>query len=109
MLLVTTDSIVGMRVTQTFGLVYGTVTRATSMSSRVSASLKGMLGGEIEEYTATLAQSREQALDRMKTHARELGANAVVGVRFATADVAESAAEIVAYGTAVAVEPDPRG
>jgi uncharacterized protein YbjQ (UPF0145 family) len=108
MLLATTESVAGMRVVTTIGLVYGTVTRATSMSSRVSASLKGMLGGELEEYTATLAQSREQALDRMRVHARELGANAVLGVRFATADVADGAAEIVAYGTAVVVAADPR-
>lgn len=108
MLLATTESVAGMRVVTTIGLVYGTVTRATSMSSRVSASLKGMLGGELEEYTATLAQSREQALDRMRVHARELGANAVLGVRFATADVADGAAEIVAYGTAVVVAADSR-
>lgn len=105
MILATTESIAGMRVTKTLGLVYGTVTRATSMSNRVSASIKGMLGGEMEEYTATLAQTREQALDRLRDHARDLGANAVIAVRFATSDVADNAAEIVAYGTAVVIAP----
>ena len=105
MLLATTESLPGYRVVQLCGLVYGTVTRAASVSQRVSASFKGMLGGEVEEWTATIAQSREQALDRMRAHAADLGANAVVAVRFATAEVAEGAAEIVAYGTAVRIEP----
>jgi uncharacterized protein YbjQ (UPF0145 family) len=105
MLITTIESLPGFRVTKVVGLVYGTVTRAASMSQRVSASFKGMLGGEIEEWTATIAQSREQALDRLRSHAAELGANAVIGMRFSTAEVADSAAEIVAYGTAVIVEP----
>ncbi len=107
MMLVTTESIHGMRVTKTIGLVYGTVTRAASMGDWMAASVKGLLGGEVEEYTRTIAQSREQALDRMRSHARELGANAVIGVRFATSDVAEHAAEFVVYGTAVVVADDP--
>jgi uncharacterized protein YbjQ (UPF0145 family) len=104
MLLATTESIAGARVRKTLGLVQGTVTRSVHFRSRLSGALRGMLGGEVVEYTKIIAESREQALDRMRTHAADLGANAIVGVRFATAEVANHAAEIVAYGTAVVIE-----
>ncbi len=107
MLIATTDGVHGARLKKTLGLVQGTVTRALPLRKRFTAALSGMLGGEVLEYTKIIAEAREQALDRMRTHARELGANAVVGVRFATAEVASRAAEIVAYGTAVEIDPSP--
>ena len=72
------------------------------------AALRNLVGGEIAEYTKLLAESREQALDRMNTEAKRLGANAVLGVRFATSMVMSGAAELLAFGTAVVVEDETR-
>jgi len=107
MLLATSDTLAGMRIVRTVGLATGTVTRSPGIVKGMIGLIKNLLGGEVEEYTTTIAQAREQALDRLKAHARSLGANAVVGVRFASAEVAAYAAEIVAYGTAVVVEDGP--
>ncbi len=107
MLMATTDTIHGKRVLRTLGLANGTVTRSPGLLKGLVGLIKNLLGGEVEEYTRTIAQAREQALDRMTEHARSLGGNAVVGVRFASAEVAAYAAEIVAYGTAVVVEDAP--
>lgn len=100
-LLTTTETVAGRSIERTLGLVYGTVTRAASMPDRVAGFLKSSLGGEIDEFTRTLAQSREHALDRLREHAHSLGANAVIAVRFASAELSSNAAEIIVYGTAV--------
>jgi uncharacterized protein YbjQ (UPF0145 family) len=104
MMLVTTDRIEGKRVVKTLGLVRGNTIRARHMGHDIKASLINLVGGEITDYTKMLAESREQALDRMIEEAESLGANAIINVRFGTSMVMAQAAEILAYGTAVVVE-----
>lgn len=104
MIVVTTDEVPGKRVVRTFGLVRGNSVRARHLGDDITAMLKGLVGGEVHEYTKLLAESREQALDRMVAEARSLNANAVVGSRFMTSQVAAGVAELLAYGTAVLIE-----
>lgn len=107
MLIVTTDDDVpGHRITQVLGLVRGNTVRARNVGRDILAGLKSIVGGEVGTYTAMLAQSREQALDRLRFEALGLGANAVVGLRITTSTVMQGAAEILAYGTAVVIQPD---
>ena len=98
--------ITGQRITKTVGLVRGNTIRARHMGKDILAIFKNVVGGEIEEYTKMMAEAREQALERMVTHAEELGANAVVDVRFSTAYIMGAASEILAYGSGVVVEPE---
>jgi uncharacterized protein YbjQ (UPF0145 family) len=104
MLLATTDTIPGRNIVKHVGLVRGNTIRARHIGRDMLAGLRNLVGGEITEYTKLMAESREQALDRMIEDAKKLGANAVVGMRFATAEIENHAAEILAYGTAVVVE-----
>ncbi len=104
MIIVTSSSIVGKNITKNFGIVRGNTIRARNIGRDIIAVFKNILGGEISEYTKLMAESREQALDRMTAEAKELGANAVVDVRFSTSYIMQSAAEILVYGTAVFVE-----
>ncbi len=97
-------SVVGYRVTHTLGLVRGSTIRARHLGKDILAVIKNIIGGEIEEYTKMMAESREQALDRMIAEARELGADAVLDLRFGTSYVMSSAAEILCYGNAVKME-----
>ena len=106
MIVVTTDSIPGKRVVKTLGLVKGNTIRARHIGKDILAGLKGLVGGEIAEYTKMVAESREQCLDRLVEEAEALGANAVVGIRFTTASMMQSAAELLAYGTAVIIEEE---
>jgi len=100
----TTDAIPGKKIIRTIGLVKGNTIRARHIGRDIMAGFRNIVGGEIVDYTKMLAESREQALDRMQEQAEKLGANAVVGMRFATSSVMGGAAELVAYGTAVVVE-----
>ena len=104
MIITTTETISGKKVVKTFGLVKGNTIRARHLGRDIVAGLRNIVGGEIIEYTKMLAESREQALDRMQEEAEKLGANAVVGMRFITASIMGGAAELLAYGTAVIVE-----
>jgi len=104
MIIVTSDSIPGKTITKSIGLVRGNTIRARHVGHDVMAKLRHIVGGEITDYTKMMAESREQSLDRMAEEARALGANAIVSVRFSTSMIMESAAEILAYGTAVVVE-----
>ncbi len=104
MLLTTTDTIEGKKIVKTLGLVRGNTIRARHIGNDIMAGLKNIVGGEISNYTKMMAESREQALDRMIEEAQGKGANAVIQMRFATSMVMTSAAEILAYGTAVVVE-----
>jgi uncharacterized protein YbjQ (UPF0145 family) len=104
MIIVTTDKIEGRRVVKTLGLVRGNTIRARHVGHDIKASLVNLVGGEITDYTKMLAESREQALDRMVEEAESVGANAIISVRFGTSMVMAQAAEILAYGTAVIVE-----
>ena len=100
------SSIAGYRIVKTLGLVRGNTIRARNIGKDILAVMKNVVGGEIEEYTKMMGESREQALDRMVADAESLGADAVVDVRFGTSYVMGSAAEILAYGNAVWVEPE---
>lgn len=104
MMLTTTEQIVGKKIVQTLGVARGNTIRARHIGKDILAALKTLVGGEIEEYTKLIAEAREQAIDRMVDSAREMGANAVVSVRFTTSHVMGTASEILAYGTAVVVE-----
>jgi len=106
MIVVTTDNIPGKRVVRTLGLVKGNTIRARHVGKDILAGLKGLVGGEISEYTKMVAESREQCIDRLVEEAEGMGANAVVGLRFTTASMMQGAAELLAYGTAVLVEED---
>ncbi len=104
MLIVTSDEIPGKRIVKVIGMVRGNTIRARHIGRDIMASLRNITGGEIVEYTKMIAESREQALDRMTSEAEALGANAIVALRFTTASMMENAAELLAYGTAVVVE-----
>ncbi len=104
MIVTTTFEIPGRRVARVLGLVRGNTVRARHVGKDILAGLRNVVGGEVHEYTKLMAESREQALDRMVEEARSLGANAVVGVRFMTSDVGRGMAEMLAYGTAVIFE-----
>ena len=106
MIAVTTDSIPGKRIVKTFGLVRGNTIRARHVGRDIMAALRNLVGGEIMEYTKLMAESREQAIDRMNQEAERMGANAVVGLRFTTSMIMGGAAELLSYGTAVYVEEE---
>jgi len=106
MIVVTTDEIPGHKIKEVFGLVRGNTVRARHLGRDIMAGLRTVVGGEVVEYTKMLAESREQALDRLIEEAERLGANAVVGLRFMTSFVLQGAAELLAYGTAVRVEKE---
>ena len=101
MIITTVETIARRPITQVHGLVRGTTVRSRHLGKDLIAVLKLLVGGEVHEYTKLVAESREEALDRMVAEARAMGGNAVVGFRFATSQCASGAAEILAYGTAV--------
>jgi uncharacterized protein YbjQ (UPF0145 family) len=103
MILSTVTEIAGKEITEVLGLVRGNTIRARHVGKDIMAGFKNIVGGEITDYTKMLAESREQALDRMITDARSLGADAIIGVRFTTSSVMQGAAELLAYGTAVKI------
>ncbi len=102
----TTDSIAGKKVVKTLGIARGNAVRARHVGKDILAGLRTLIGGEIHEYTKLIAESREQALDRMLDDAKKLGANAIIETRFTTSTIAASAAELLAYGTAVVIEDE---
>lgn len=104
MILTTTPDVQGYKIVKTLGLVRGNTIRARHIGRDIAAKFRGMIGGEITEYTKMIAESREQSVDRMIAEADELGANAIVNVRFSTSSMMQSAAELLCYGTAVVIE-----
>jgi uncharacterized protein YbjQ (UPF0145 family) len=106
LLLVTADAIPGHKIVDVIGLVRGNTVRTRNVGADFLAGLRNLVGGEVNQYTKMLAQSREQALDRLREEALEVGANAVVALRITTSTVMAGAAEILAYGTAVVIEPE---
>ena len=100
----TTDKVPGRNIKEILGICRGNSIRARHIGRDILAGLKNIVGGEIEDYTKMMAESREQALDRMLQDAERLGADAVVGLRFMTTSMMQSAAELLAYGTAVRLE-----
>jgi uncharacterized protein YbjQ (UPF0145 family) len=102
----TAPFIAGHRVVETKGQTFGLVVRSRGFSGNIMAGLRSIAGGEIKEYTQLLEDTRRQALDRLVKNATLMGANAVVSMRFDSSELAGTMSEIVAYGTAVVVEPD---
>ena len=113
MIVVSSPNIPEKKIVKTFGLVKGNTIRARHIGKDILAVFKNIVGGEILEYTKLMAESREQAIDRMIETAEELGANAIISVDFTTSIIQGGAAELMAYGTAVLVcllytSPSPR-
>ncbi len=104
MIISNTESIPGRRIVEFYGIVTGNTVRAKHVGRDIMAGLKNIVGGELKGYTELLQDSRKEATDRMVEQAQSMGANAVVNVRFATSSIAQGAAELFAYGTAVRVE-----
>lgn len=104
MILTNTETVPGKRIVEHFGIVSGSTVRAKHVGKDIMAGFKNIIGGEMTGYTELLQESREEATERMKQQAKKLGANAIVNVRFATSSVAQGAAELYVYGTAVRVE-----
>lgn len=105
MLVVTTENISGYRVKEVKGQVFGLVVRSRGLAGNIMAGLRSILGGEITEYTQLLEEARRHAVDRMVKNAHGMGGNAVVMMRFDSSEMGQTMSEIVAYGTAVVVEP----
>jgi uncharacterized protein YbjQ (UPF0145 family) len=103
MILATIDKIAGKEITEVLGLVRGNTIRARHLGKDIMAGLKNIVGGEITDYTKMMAESREQSIDRMTEEAKNLGADAIVGIRFTTSSVMQGAAELMVYGTAVKI------
>lgn len=101
----TSFDVPGTRITQYCGSCFGVVVRSMGFAKGIGASFKALAGGEVTQYTRLLEDSRRHAMDRMIQNAQVLGANAVIGMRFDSSEIGQSLTEIVAYGTAVVVEP----
>ncbi len=103
MILVSTDEIKDKRIVEVLGLVKGNTVRARHIGQDFMAFLRNIVGGEVRNYTKLIAESREQAIDRMKADAEGMGANAIVGVRLITASIMQGSSELLAFGTAVKI------
>ncbi|MGB6501454.1 MAG: heavy metal-binding domain-containing protein [Thermoplasmata archaeon] len=103
---VTTPFLPGFKITRVIGVTFGLIVRSRGLGRNIVAGLRSIVGGEITEYTQLLEQSRHEAIARLSQHAMSLGANAVLSVGFDTSEMSEIMTEIMAYGTAVVVEPD---
>jgi len=105
-IVVTTNYVPGMKVTKVLGPTFGIIVRSRGLGGNIVAGLRGIVGGEIDEYTKMLSEAREHAIQRMMDQAKAMGANAVIGMSFDSADIGQIMTEVVAYGTAVLVEGD---
>jgi len=105
MLVVTTEGVAGHQVVETFGQCFGVVVRSRGLGGNIMAGLRSLVGGEIHEYTALLEEARRHAVDRLVQNATVMGANAVIMMRFDSAEIGDTMSEIVAYGTAVRIAP----
>jgi uncharacterized protein YbjQ (UPF0145 family) len=105
MIVVTTENVAGHQTAQTLGQCFGVVVRSRGLGGNLMASLRGIAGGEIHEYTQMVEEGRRQALDRLVANATAMGANAVLMMRFDSAEIGQTMNEIVAYGTAAVIEP----
>jgi uncharacterized protein YbjQ (UPF0145 family) len=101
MIVVTSESVIGRDIAESLGVARGNTIRARHVGTDIVAGLRNIVGGEVGEYTKLMAEAREQAYDRMVENARQMGADALVAVRFSTSMITQGAAEILAYGTAV--------
>jgi len=105
MIVVTTEEVTGSRIVTMHGQVYGVVVRSRGIAGNILAGLRTIFGGEIHEYTSMVEDTRRQAIDRMSKNAALMGANAVVRMMFDSSEIGQSMSEVVAYGTAVTIEP----
>jgi uncharacterized protein YbjQ (UPF0145 family) len=105
MLVVTTENVAGHRIKEVKGQVFGVVVRSRGLGGNIMAGLRSIVGGEIVEYTQLLEETRKHAVDRMVKNARLMQANAVIMMRFDSSEIGQTMSEIVAYGTAVIIEP----
>jgi uncharacterized protein YbjQ (UPF0145 family) len=105
-LAVTLPYVPGYRIVRTLGVTWGLIVRSRGLGRNITAGFRALGGGEITEYTQLLDQTRHEALQRLQQHALSLGANAVIGVQFDSSELSEVMSEILAYGTAVLVEPE---
>jgi uncharacterized protein YbjQ (UPF0145 family) len=105
-IVVSTPYLTGYRITKTLGFTWGLIVRSRGLGRNFTAFLRSLAGGEIHEYTQLLNQSREEALLRLKDHAKSMGANAIIGVAFDSSETGGAMTEVLAYGTAVLVEKD---
>jgi len=104
MILTTLNDIPGKRIKESLGLVRGNTIRAKNIGKDIIAGFRNIVGGEIKEYTEALNEAREEAMERMLKNAEELGADAIIGIRFTTSQIMSGAAELLVYGTAVKLE-----
>ena len=107
MIVTTTENVPGHNVTAVLGQVFGVVVRSRGLGGNITASLRSIVGGEIPEYTKLVEDARRHAIDRMIQNATVMGANAVVMMRFDSGEIAQAMNEVVAYGTAVVLDPAP--
>lgn len=105
MIIVTTEHVPNYEVKEVLGTVFGLTVRARGLGKDIAAAFKGLVGGEITQYTEMLEDARRQAMDRLVANAQAMGADAVVMVRFDSGEVGHNMSEIVAYGTAVTIRP----
>src|SRR6267143_1143799 len=107
MLVATTEGVAGYRTKQTLGQVFGVVVRSRGLGGNIMAGLRSIVGGEIHEYTQLLEEARRHAVDRLVQNATAMGGNAIVMMRFDSAEIGQTMSEIVAYGTAAVIEREP--
>ena len=105
MIVTTTENVAGQRAVEALGQVFGVVVRSRSIGGNIAAALRSIAGGEITEYTALVEETRRHAVDRLVANATAMGANAVVMMRFDSGEIGQTMSEVVAYGTAVRIEP----
>lgn len=105
MMLLTSNYVPGYKIDKVIGMVYGITVRSRGLGGNIVAGLRTIAGGEITEYTQLAHQVRQEALDRLASHAKDMGANAVLSIMFDSTDMAQSMTEIIAFGTAVVVSP----
>ena len=107
MLVTTTENVAGHRTVKVLGQCFGVVVRSRGLGGNIVAGLRSIVGGEIKEYTQLLEEARRHAVDRLVTNATVMGGNAIVMMRFDSAEIGQTMSEIVAYGTAVVIEAQP--
>lgn len=108
MIVTTTENVPGHTVVRTLGQCFGVVVRSRGIGGNIAAGLRSIVGGEIHEYTRLVEDTRRHAIDRLIANAVEMGGNAVVMMRFDSGEIAQSMNEVVAYGTAVILDPEPK-
>lgn len=105
MIVVTSETVAGQKVRETLGQVFGVVVRSRGLGGNLAAGLRPLVGGEIVEYTQMLEEARKHAVDRLVANASAMGANGILTLRFDSSEIGQTMSEIVAYGTAVVLEP----